>query len=311
MDAIIILCVFLIVVFIAVSLREWYKYSQEKQQLKKHVKDFALQEKYMIKKRETTFEKLLKRVFKFGDDFSSLGQRINFFSENHEIDDLLRKSGRPYDLSTERFQGIKIFLTFVGFFAGILLFILGFPFSQYMILLFPIAGYFGPILSLRRKAKIRQDDLRYELPDFLDTVSVSLQAGIGLDQALREIIVHFEGPLKDEFSRFNQEIDLGVPREQAYQGLLKRNNNPEFQTLIKSLIQGMRLGVPIATTFQLQANDMRRIRREQVKEKAAKASPKITLITTFLVAPTAIILIGGLMLMNMLFGENGMLNLFS
>lgn len=73
----------------------------------------------------------------------------------------------------------------------------------------------------------------------------------------------------------------------------------------------MQLGVPIATTFKLQANDMRVIRKEQIKEEAAKASPKITLITTFIVMPTAIFLIGGLMIMNMFMGENNVLtNLF-
>jgi tight adherence protein C len=62
----------------------------------------------------------------------------------------------------------------------------------------------------------------------------------------------------------------------------------------------MRLGVPIAVTFKIQSENMRRIRKELIKEKAAKASPKVTLITTFVVAPTAIALIGGLMVLNIL-----------
>ena len=102
---------------------------------------------------------------------------------------------------------------------------------------------------------------------------------------------------------------MGVPREEAYRQLMERNSNPEFQSLIKSLIQGLKLGVPIATTFKLQADDMREIRKEQVKEKAAKASPKITLITTFIIAPTAMLLVGGLMVMNLLFGDNNIFDL--
>ncbi len=80
----------------------------------------------------------------------------------------------------------------------------------------------------------------------MDTVSTSLQAGVSLDNALREVIRYFDGPIREEFSRFNQEIDLGVPREKAYRELLKRNDNEEFQSLIKALIQGMDLGIPIA-----------------------------------------------------------------
>jgi len=301
-----IICVLLFILFFAVSLREWYKYSQEKQRLMRKVENITLFGKHDVIKSESTYTKFLKKIFKYGDDFSDLGQRINFFSESHEVEDWLQKAGYPFDLSVERFQGIKIFLTIFGFLAGFVLLILGFPFSQYAMIFLPIAGYLGTILLLKNKAKSRQEKLRYDLPDFLDTVSVTLQAGVGLDQALREIVVYFDGPLHEEFSRFNQEIDLGVPREQAYRGLLKRNDNQEFQMLIKSLIQGMRLGVPIATTFKLQADEMRRLRKEQIKEKAAKASPKITLITTFLVAPTAILMIGGLVLLNTLFGENGL-----
>jgi len=171
-------------------------------------------------------------------------------------------------------------------------------------------GYFLPILYLKTRVRRRQEQLRYDLPDFLDTVSVSLQAGLGLDQTLQEVTRYFDGPLREEFSRYQQEISLGVPRENAYRNLLKRNDNPEFQRLIKALIQGMKLGVPIATTFKIQADEMRRIREEQVKEKAAKASPKITLITTFIILPTAVLLIGGLMIMNMFLGDDGFVNFF-
>jgi tight adherence protein C len=158
--------------------------------------------------------------------------------------------------------------------------------------------------------KKRQQLIRRDLPDFLDTISTSLQAGVSLDQALREVIIHFDGPIREEFSRFINETDLGVSREKAYRDLLRRNENPEFQSLIKALIQGLELGVPIAKTFKVQAEDLRKIRQEQAKELAAKASPKVTLVTTFLIAPVSILMIAGLMVMNMLLGENSIFNLF-
>lgn len=310
MDTVILLIVLLFLLFFLIGLVQLYTYSQEKKRLVSHVEDVVLNEQ-RLKKRETLFVKLVKRLTKYADDFSSLGQRINFFSEDHEVEVWLRKAGSPFDLTVERFQGLKIFFALTGFIAGFVLLIIGFPLSQYGLIFLPLIGYFTPILLLKQQGKKRQDQLRYDLPDFLDTISVTLQVGIGLDQSLREVIKYFEGPLHEEFTRFNQEIDLGVPREQAYRSLLQRNDNPEFQTLIKSLIQGMKLGVPIATTFKLQADDLRTLRKEQAKEKAAKASPKITLITTFVVAPTAIIMIAGLMIMNTLLGENGILNIFN
>ncbi|WP_433746734.1 type II secretion system F family protein [Falsibacillus pallidus] len=309
MDTLILLCVILFWFFVVLGIRNWYLYTTRKKQLSLHLEEQLKSPDDMYRRKETLSSKALKRVTKYADDFSSIGQRINFFSENHEVDEWLRKAGNPLELTVERFQGIKMFLAFAGLIAGIVLFIIQFPLSQFALAFLPILGYAAPIFIVKRQAKKRQEELRYDLPDFLDTMSVSLQAGIGLDQALREVIRFFDGPLREEFSRFLYEIDLGVPREQSYRELLARNDNPEFQTLIKSLIQGIKLGVPIATTFKLQADDMREVRREQVKEKAAKASPKITLITTFIVAPTAMLLIGGLMVMNLLFGHNSFFDL--
>ncbi|WNC15536.1 type II secretion system F family protein [Brevibacillus brevis] len=300
MDALILTCLFLFLLFFSIFLKEWYLYSSEKRKLIDHMYDVTGYRSYDVRKPETASERVLKRLLRYGDDYSALGQRLNFFSESHEVEDWLLKAGRPLDLTVARFQGVKIVLSLLGVIAGSVFFVLSLPFSQFGIILWPLVGYFLPILWLKRKARERQQQIRYDLPEFLDTVSVTLQAGVSLDHALREVIRFFSGPIREEFSRFNQEIDLGVPREKAYEHLLRRNDNPEFQMLIKSLIQGMRLGVPISVTFKVQAENMRRMRKELVKEKAAKASPKVTLITTLVVAPTAMLMIGGLMVLNIL-----------
>ncbi|XXM72012.1 type II secretion system F family protein [Lysinibacillus sphaericus] len=309
MDALILVCIILFWFMFILGMRHLYVYLQKKQELQVHLNESVANFEQSLRKKETLASKILKKVLKYGDDFSSIGQRVNFFSEEKDVEDWLRKSGNRLELTVERFQGVKIYLAFIGLVSGIILFIIQFPLSQFAVALFPVAGYFIPIILLKNQAKKRQEELRYDLPDFLDTVSVSLQAGIDLDKALREVIQFFDGPLREEFSRFLHEINLGVPREEAYRQLMERNSNPEFQNLIKSLIQGLKLGVPIATTFKIQADDMREIRKEQVKEKAAKASPKITLITTFIIAPTAMLLVGGLMVMNLLFGDNNIFDL--
>lgn len=307
MDGLIIIILFLALIFLALSLRNLYTYLVFKEELKQEVK-----EKTFIfnafEKRVSRREKAIAKLLHYADDFSGIGQRINFFSENHEIQRLLMQAGFPYQLSVERFQGLKIFLLVVGFIIGGISLILRLPYAQMAVILYPLAGYMGAILWLKKKAKSRQEELSFQLPDFLDTMSVTLQAGVGLDQALRDIIPYFDGPIKDEFGRFIQETDVGVPRMDAYQSLMHRNDSREFQILIKSLIQGERLGVPISKTFKHLAIEMRKIKKEKIKEQAAKASPKVTLITTFIVMPSALILIGGLMAMNM-FKDNS--NLFS
>lgn len=311
MDALIVLSVFLFFLCSIFGCIHVYRHLVRKEEVTDYLEDSVFTDISTKNKKVSLIEKITKKVITYADDFSPIGQRINFFSEEHEVRSWLQKAGFPLDLTVEKFQGIKMFLAFVGMIIGVAFVILGMPLASVALVLFPIVGYFIPILLLKNRAKMRQDQLRYDLPDFLDTISVSLQAGVSLDQALREVVKFFDGPIHEEFSRFIQELDLGVQRETAYRNLLNRNDNPEFQTLIKSLIQGMQLGVPIATTFKIQANDMRVFRQEQVKEKAAKASPKITLITTFIVMPTSIFLIGGLMIMNMFMGDDSVLNLFN
>ncbi|MCI1591752.1 type II secretion system F family protein [Heyndrickxia oleronia] len=310
MDALIILMIILFWFTIWMAVRHYYVFSREKRELLEHISDVTYTDVFEKKtKKKNRRGRLIQKLTKYAEDFSDLGQRVNFFSENHDVENWLRKSGNSYNLTVERFQGLKIFLLIVGFFGGVLSLIIGLPFSQYSIIFLPILGYFLPIIVVRNQAKKRQQLIRKDLPDFLDTISTSLQAGINLDQALREVIRFFDGPLREEFSRFNYEIELGVQRETAYRNLLSRNDNTEFQSLIKSLIQGQNLGVPIATTFKIQAEDMRKLREEQVKELAAKASPKVTLVTTFIVAPVSILMIAGLMILNMIYGENSIFNM--
>lgn len=310
MDGLILIVVSLCLIFVALSLRSFYKYLISKERLKEEIK-----EKTFIynsfEKKITRKEKMISKMLQYADDFSGIGQRINFFSENEEIKKQLMQAGFPYGLTVERFQGLKIFLLIIGVIAGGVSLVLRLPFAEVSVILLPVAAYMLTILWLKKKAKQRQVELSYQLPDFLDTMSVTLQAGVGLDQALRDIVPYFEGPVKDEFGRFIQETDVGVPRADAYRELLKRNESREFQMLIKSLIQGERLGVPISKTFKQQSEEMRKIKKEKIKEEAAKASPKVTLITTFIVMPSAIILIGGLMAINMFKDSSNLFNLFN
>lgn len=307
MDGLIVIVLSLCLLFLGLALRSYYHYIVLKENLKEEIKErtFIFN---AFEKKVTKRERMISKMFQFADDFSGVGQRINFFSENHDIKKTLMHAGFPYQLTVERFQGLKIFLLIIGLMVGGVAMLLRLPFAEIAVILYPVGGYIGAIMWLKKKAKSRQEELSFQLPDFLDTMSVTLQAGVGLDQALRDIVPYFEGPIKDEFGRFIQETDVGVPRADAYRSLLERNESKEFQLLIKSLIQGEKLGVPISRTFKQQAEEMRKIKKEKIKEQAAKASPKVTLITTFIVMPSALVLIGGLMVIN-LFKDNS--NLFT
>ncbi|MFB4169310.1 type II secretion system F family protein [Virgibacillus sp. JSM 102003] len=309
MDGLIVLLIILTLFFIGLGLKYCYEYTIYKSDLKKKARDEHYIEDIFAEK-QTRKEKVITKIFQYADDFSGIGQRINFYSEDHDVNKWLTESGHPYQLTTERFHGLKIFFMIIGLIIGGVALILRFPFSELTVIIYPIIGYLGVIFWIKSKAKNRQEELTYQLPDFLDTMSVTLKAGVSLDQALKDIIPYFEGPVKEEFGRFIQEVQVGVQRASAYRMLLERNTSKEFQILIKALIQGEKLGIPISKTFHQQSLEMRKLKKELIKQKAAKASPKVTLITTFVVLPSALVLIGGLMIMNMFSQNSNLFDLF-
>ncbi|CAM4220171.1 type II secretion system F family protein [Lederbergia lenta] len=213
----------------------------------------------------------------------------------------LVQAGNPHGLRMESLHGLRFVLGMGSLFIAILYSFLGMPFALLLLVILPVSGFMFPSLWIMYQAKERQEIISTSMPDFLDTVSITLQAGVSMDAALRQVTNQMDGPLSEEIQRFNREIDLGVQRRQAFQSLLDRNTSKELEMLVNSLVQGADLGVPVSTTFRVQAEDLRAMRGFKAKEKAAKASPQVTLVTTFLVAPAVFLLIIGLLFLNMLY----------
>lgn len=294
--------IFSFVVFIGIALNSWYVYVSKKKHVKGYLEEntssLYINDQYMEKK--SFSKKVLSRMLSYSDDFSDIGERFNFFSESDEISKLLIYANHPLGLTVKRFQGLKIVMLLFGLFFGIVSFIMNLPMSYMLVAVFPVIGFFIPIFWLKQRAKRRQEELSYTLPDFLDMISVNLKAGASLDQALIQVSSYFEGPIREEFNRYDQRIRLGIPREEVYRELIVRTDVPEFEMVIKSLIRGANLGIPVAKTFEVQSGEIRRLRKERIRELASKAAPKVTMITTFVVMPTALLFIGGLVLLNII-----------
>ena len=165
-------------------------------------------------------------------------------------------------------------------------------------------GYMSPIWLVRRLAKRRQERIRREIPDFLDIMSITLQAGMSLDAALNHYVQTFSGPLSEEFARMNREIRFGVQRESAYRALMQRTTSPELEALLQSLIQAHNLGTPVSDIFMQQAEEIRRMRAEKAKEAAGKAAPKISLVSGLVIGPSIMFLLFGAFVMKYFIGEN-------
>jgi tight adherence protein C len=287
----------IILLFLLIGFIYVYLYILKKQRLMSHTQIAEIQHNKKRKFRERIAEPMIRAAEYAGPT----GIKYPFFSDKEKDEQLLVKAGNPQGLRLESFYGLRFVLGLGALAFSIVYVFLGMPSGLMILLLLPLSGFFGPNLWIWMKARDRQEQISSMMPDFLDTVSVTLQAGVSLDGALKQVTKQLTGPLSEEIDRFNREVELGVPRRTAYENLLNRNTSKELKMLVSSLLQGSSLGVPVSQTFKVQADDLRAMRGFKAKEKAAKASPQITLVTTFFVAPAVFFLIIGMLVLNVIY----------
>ncbi|MFS0690197.1 type II secretion system F family protein [Sporosarcina sp. 179-K 8C2 HS] len=286
----------LILIFLFISFVYFYLYIAKKENLLK-----AQGYRKGKKKKSSLRNRIVNPLVSWGTKAGPVGMKYPLFLDMPKHERWLKEAGRPLGMTLESFFGFRFVLILIGLGFGSLYTFLGMPFALPILLLSILSGVMGPSLWLYLSAKRRQEAISMMMPDFLDTVSVTLQAGVSLDSALSHVTNQFDGPLSEEIDRFNKEIELGVQRKTAYLNLIDRNSSKELQTLVNALIQGSSLGVAVARTFKLQAEDLRLTRGFKAKEKAAKANPQVTLVTTFFIAPAVFGFIMGLIVLNIIY----------
>lgn len=238
------------------------------------------------------------------DQLAPTGKSIELLSEPEELRNFLVKAGHPYGLTVDRLQGAKIVFALGAAIGGLLYFLVGLPLAPFALAFGPLLGYLFPIYLVKLKARKRQADIQYELPDFMDMMSITLQAGMSLDTALNYYVTTNKGPLSEEIARMNQEISFGVERETAYRSLIERTDSTELESLIQSMIQAHNLGTPISETFAQQAMEMRNMRAEKAKEEAGKSEPKISAVAGLVITPSIMLLIFGAFILKFFFTED-------
>jgi tight adherence protein C len=154
-------------------------------------------------------------------------------------------------------------------------------------------GVFAPVAWLRRKQDERQASIRRDLPDVLDLLAISVEAGVGFEGAVEVVTRHFDSPLAAEFARMLQEMELGLPRREALQNLKRRTEVPELSNFVLILVQADALGMPIGRVLRTQSTEMRLKRRQWAREKAAKLPVKILVPLTLFILPALFVVILG------------------
>jgi tight adherence protein C len=158
------------------------------------------------------------------------------------------------------------------------------------------AGFFGPSFFLDNMVANRQERLRFALPDALDLMVVSVEAGLGLDQALQYVGRELEGAhkdLSDEFQLVNLELRAGTRRSDALRRLADRTGETELRKLVAILIQTDRFGTSIGDSLRTHSDFMRVRRRQEAEERASKVGVKLVFPIFFLIMPSIMIVAAG------------------
>ena len=205
-------------------------------------------------------------------------------------------AGSPRNLSVDQILVCK----FHGLVSGLLwivLAILGLQLHGTMAVLLVgfcwAASFAAPDIMLSRRIERRQHDIAVQLPDVLDLLTISVEAGLGFEQALERTTTAVPGSLSDEFRRMLRETRYGASRAEALRSMDTRCDVPELRTFIMAMLQADTFGVSIARLLRAQADEMRIRRRLRAQQQAQKAPVKMLFPLVFCIFPSIFVVILG------------------
>lgn len=227
---------------------------------------------------------------------STLGRRFSPADHADRIRQKLELAGSPPNWDVDRVFAFKMLGLFGGVALGAALPSVFGASALTMIgvaILGGAAGYFAPNLILYQMAYNRTEQMRRELPDALDLLTISVEAGLGFDAAVSQVARNTTGPLAGEFFRVLQEMQIGLSRADALRALGERTSLPELRGFVTAMVQADSFGIPIAAVLRVQAHEMRVKRSQRAEELAQKVPVKILFPLIFCILPALFVVVLG------------------
>src|SRR4051794_1685489 len=199
-----------------------------------------------------------------------------------------------YGLSATTFLGYRLLAALLG--AGLVLWVSlvanGSPILIVVTIVYgPVLGWTLPMFVVRARARRRLERIELELPELIDLLVVTLEAGMAFSGALQRSTERLSGALGDELRLALREQALGLSTQHALQGIVDRCDAPALRSFVRAVVQGESLGVSIAQVMRELAVDLRKRRRQIVEEKANKAPVKMLFPLAFLILPPMFIVL--------------------
>ncbi len=163
-----------------------------------------------------------------------------------------------------------------------------------------IMGFLGADSILTMRIRSRREAVRAELPDALDLLAVSVEAGLGFDGAVAKLTDHMDGALADEFAITMGEIRIGESRQTALKKMAERVPAPELAAFVRAVVQAEQLGISLGRILRVQAADSRLRRQAAAEEKAMKAPIKMLFPTVLFIFPAMFLVVLGPAVINIL-----------
>lgn len=205
-------------------------------------------------------------------------------------------AGNPNNWGPTQFLGVRGIAALV---LGVLTFVLtalgSVPVMQRLLIVVGTLalGYFLPVYWLGNKIKQRQGNIVKQLPDALDLLTISVEAGLPFDGAMQRVAEKWDNEISNSFARVLSEIRVGKTRRDALKTMAERCDVPDVTSFIAALVQADQLGISIAKVLRIQSEQMRIKRRQRAEEKAHQAPIKMLFPMVFLIFPSLWIVILG------------------